>query len=59
MPNGSKNLHDDYMTSEEGRGIISNGMKAAFITKAILKGKKGLEPLDPIFTVDSLLNNDD
>ena len=35
----------DYMTSEEGRGIISNGWKAAFITEAILKGKKGLEPL--------------
>ena len=47
------------MTSEEGRAIISNGWKASFITEAILKGKKGLEPLDPFFTVDPLLNNDD
>ena len=49
----------NYMTSEEGRGIISNGWKAAFITEAILKGKKGLEPPDPFFTVDPLLNDDD
>ena len=49
----------NYMTSEEGHGIISNGCKAAFITGAILKGKKGLEPLNPFFTVDPLLNNDD
>ena len=49
----------DYMTSEEGRGIISNGWKAAFITEAILKDKKGLGPLDPFFTVDPLLNNND
>ena len=48
-----------YMTSEETCGIISNGWKAAFITEAILKSKKGLEPLDPFFTVDPLLNNDD
>ena len=47
------------MTSEEGRGIISNGWKAAFITEAILKDKKGLEPLDPFFTVDPLLSNVD
>ena len=47
------------MTSEEGRGIISNGMKAAFMTEAISKGKKGLESHDPFFTVDPLLNNDD
>ena len=49
----------DYMTSEEGLGIISNGWRAASITEAFLKGKKGLEPLDPFFTVDPLLNNDD
>ena len=47
-----------FMTSEEGHGIISNGWKAAFITEAILKGKKGLESPDP-FTVDPLLNNND
>ena len=47
------------MTSEECRGIISIGWKAAFITEAILKGKKGFEPLDPFFTVDPLLNNND
>ena len=35
----------NYMTSDESRGIISNGWKAAFITEAILKDKKGLEPL--------------
>ena len=40
------------MTSEEGCGIINNSWKAAFITEAILKGKKGFEPLDPFFTVD-------
>ena len=32
----------NYMTCEEGRGITSNGWKAAFITEAFLKGKKGL-----------------
>ena len=47
------------MTSEEGLGIISNGLKAAFITEAILKGKKGLELLDQFFTVNPSLNNDD
>ena len=49
----------DYMTSEEGRGIISNVWKASFITEAILKGKKGLENLGPFFTFDPLLNNND
>ena len=29
------------------------------MTEAILKGKKGLEPLDQFFTVNPLLNNDD
>ena len=36
----------DYMTSEEGRKIISNCWKADFITEAIEQGTKGLEPLD-------------
>ena len=31
---------DDYMTSEEGCKIISNGWKAAFITEVIEQGKK-------------------
>ena len=46
------------MTSEEGRKIISDGWKAAFITEAIEQGTKGLEPLDPFFNIDPLINMD-
>ena len=46
------------MTSEEGRKIISNGWKAAFITEAIEQGTKGLESLDPFFNIDPILNED-
>ena len=54
MPSGSMS----FMTSEEGHKIISNGWKAAFITKAIEQGTKGLEPLDPFFDIDPLINED-
>ena len=47
----------DYMTSENGREIISNGWKAAFITEAIEKGTKCLEPLDLFITVDLLIHD--
>ena len=46
------------MTSEEGGKIISNGWKAAFITEAIDQGTKGLEPLDPFFDINPLINVD-
>ena len=46
------------MTSEEERKIISNGWKAALITEAIEQGTKGLEPLDPFFDIDLLINED-
>ena len=61
----------NYLTSEKGRGIISNGWKAAFIKKALCSGLNGLEPLDlfqgidPLATENSntkiniLFNNDD
>ena len=49
----------NYMTSAEGRDIISNGWDSAFITEAIVKGKEGLEPLAPFFIIDPLLDNDD
>ena len=48
----------DYMTSENGREIISNGWKAAFITEAIEKGINGLEPLDRFITVDPLIHDE-
>ena len=49
----------NYLTSADGREIISNGWKSACITEALLKGKKGLEPLDPFFEIDPLLDDDD
>ena len=48
----------DYMTSENGREIISNGWKAAFITEAIEKGTKDLEPLDFFITIDLLIHDE-
>ena len=56
--NWIKELYD-YMTSEEGREIISNVWKAATITEAIQKGTKDLESLDPFFTADPMDDNDD
>ena len=37
----------NYLTSEKGRGIISNSWKAAFTTEAICSELNGLEPWDP------------
>lgn len=36
----------NYLTSEKGRGITSNGWKAAFTTKAICSDLNGLKTLD-------------
>ena len=47
-----------YMTSEEGRKVMSHGWKATFITEAIEQGAKGLEPLDLLFDIDPLINED-
>ena len=44
----------NYFTSEKGREIISNGWKAACISKALSSGSLGLEPLDPFQAVDLL-----
>ena len=44
----------NYLTSEKGRGITSNGWKAAFITKAICSGLNGLETLDPFQGIGTL-----
>ena len=41
----------DYMTSEEGHQIISNGWKTAFIAEAIEQGTKDLRSLDPFFDI--------
>ena len=46
----------DYLTSEKGRGIISNGWKAALITEAICSGINCLEPLDPFQWIHPLAN---
>ena len=46
------------MTSENGREIISNRWKAAFITEAIEKGIKDRKPLDPFITVDPLIHDE-
>ena len=46
------------MTSKNGREIISNGWKAAFITEAIEKGTKRLEPLDLFITVYPLIHDE-
>ena len=43
-----------YLTSSEGREITSNGWKAAFIEEALIKGTKGLDPLDPFALIDPL-----
>ena len=43
-----------YLTSSEGREITSNGWKVAFIEEALIKGTKGLDPLDPFALIDSL-----
>ena len=48
----------DYMTSEEGHQIISNGWKTAFITEAIEQGAKDLRSLDPFFDIDLLINEE-
>ena len=48
----------DYMTSEEGHQIISNGWKTAFITEAIEQGTKDLRSLDPFFDIDLLINEE-
>ena len=44
----------NYLTSEKGRGIISNDWKAAFITETICSGLKCLEPLDPFQAIDPM-----
>ena len=44
----------NYLTSEKGQAIISNGWKAAAITLAISNGSKGLESLDRFESIDPL-----
>ena len=44
----------NYLTTSEGREITSNGWKASFIEKALTKGTKGLDPLDPLASIDPL-----
>lgn len=46
----------DYLTPEKGRGIISNGWKAALITEAICSSINCLEPLDPFQWIEPLAN---
>lgn len=46
----------DYLTPEKGRGIISNGWKAALITEAICSSINCLEPLDPFQWIEPLSN---
>ena len=50
-----KDLYD-HLISEEGGNIISNGQKAAFITKAIEKSSKSLDLVDLFHEVDPLTN---
>ena len=44
----------NYLTSEKGRGTISNDWKAAFITETICSGLKCLKPLDPFHAIDPM-----
>ena len=44
----------NYFTAPEGKEIIANGWKAAYITEALKKGKQGLDPLDPFASIDPL-----
>ena len=44
----------NYFTGPEGKEIIINGWKAAYITEALKKGKQGLDPLDPFASIDPL-----
>ena len=53
-----KDLYN-HLTSEKYRTIISNGWKAAFITEAIENGSSSLEPLDPCYEVDPLINTEE
>ena len=46
------------MSSEEACKIIPNDLKAAFLTEAIQQGMKCLEPLNPFFDIDPLINED-
>ena len=43
----------NYLTTSEGKEIIANGWKAEYITEALEKGKRGLEPLDPFALIGS------
>ena len=45
-------LYDCLKSSE--REITSNGWKAAFIKEALIKGTKGLDPLNPLALIDPL-----
>ena len=53
-----KDLYN-HLTSEKNRTIISNGWKAAFITEDIENGSSSLEPLDPFYEVDPLINTEE
>ena len=44
----------DYLTSEKGAEIISNGWHASTISEAITKGSAELESLDPYSAIDPL-----
>ena len=47
------NLYN-YLTLYEGRKITSNGRKAAYIEQVLIKRTKGLDPLDPFASINSL-----
>ena len=57
-PLHAKGINDfyDYINSEKGHKITSNGLKATFITEEIEQGTKSLKPLDPFYDIDPLIN---
>ena len=44
----------NYFRAPEGKEIIANSWKAAYITENLKKGKQGLDPLDPFVSIDPL-----
>ena len=48
-----------YLTSSKGEIILKNGQKRAGIIEAIEKGLSELPPLDPIQSVDPLVDQAD
>ena len=43
---------DDYLTSQKGAEIVSNGWRASGVTEAIVKGTNELESLDSFASLD-------